>query len=109
MEAPIPSLLSLKDCGRDAMGAPWHRPGNYSAHVKTVADHGLFGVMLTTWHTLKQDMAIILGCAKDCGAVTFPWSAFSGHREETATLLRKVSFEGNTYADSGWSREQIEI
>lgn len=109
VEAPVPSLLSLKDCGRDAMGAPWHRPGNYSAHVKTVADHGLFGVMLTTWHTLKQDMAIILGCAKDCGAVTFPWSDFSGHREETATLLRKVSFEGNSYADSGWSREQIEI
>ena len=32
--------------------------------------------------------------------------AFS--KSETATLLRKVSFEGNTYADCGWSKEQIE-
>lgn len=51
----------------------------------------------------------ILGCAKKCGTVTFPWSRYSGLRDETATLLRIVSFEGNGYTDSGWSKYQIEI
>jgi hypothetical protein len=39
---------------------------------------------------------------------TFPWGRYSGDSEHTATLLRRVSFEGNTYADCGWSKEQIE-
>lgn len=108
VDAPIPSLLSLKDCGRDVIGAPWYKEGNYCAHIQTIADNAMFGIMLTTWHTLKQHMPSVLGCAKACGAVTFPWSAFSGRREETATLLRKVSFEGNAYADCGWAKEQIE-
>lgn len=74
-----------------------------------MAEHQLFGVMLTTWHTLKQHMHSILGCAKAFGAVTFPWSDYSGLREETATLLRRVSIEGNAYEDCGWSKEQIEV
>lgn len=108
-EIPIPSLLSLKNCGRDTIGAPWYNKSNYSAHVQTIVDNDLFGIMLTTWHTLKQNMRSILGCAKECGAKTFIWSEYSGLMEETATLLRKVSFEGNTYSDCGWSKQQIEI
>jgi hypothetical protein len=109
VETPIPSLLSLKNCGRDAMGAPWFEAQNYNAHVQTIENNDLFGIMLTTWHTLKEHMISILGCAKKCGAKSFVWSEYSGLREETATLLRRVSFEGNTYADSGWSKEQIEV
>lgn len=108
-ETPIPSLLSLKNCGRDVMGAPWFNPKNYSAHIETVAQNEMFGIMLTTWHTLKGNMQSILGCAKKCGARSFVWSEYSGLREETATLLRRVSFEGNTYEDCGWSKEQIEV
>ena len=108
-ETPIPSLLSLKNCGRDVMGAPWFNPKNYSAHIETVAQNEMFGIMLTTWHTLKGNMHSILGCAKKCGARSFVWSEYSGLREETATLLRRVSFEGNTYEDCGWSKEQIEV
>ena len=107
-EAPIPSLASLQNCGRDIIGAPWYKPENYSAHIDTVVDGGMYGIMLTTWHMLQKYMHSILGCAKKCGASTFTWSEFSGLREETATLLRRVSFEGNTYADCGWSKEQIE-
>ena len=91
------------------MGAPWYNVHNYRAHIQTVKDNDMFGLMLTTWHTLKYHMGSILGCAHDCGAVTFPWSEFSGSAEETATLLRRVSFEGNSYADCGWSKEQIEV
>lgn len=108
-EAPIPSLLSLKDNIRDTMGAPWYDKANYTAHIDTVEEYGMFGIMMTTWHKLKEYMPSVLGCAKECGAVTFPWSQFSGLREETATLLRRVSFEGNSYADSGWSKEQVEV
>ena len=108
-ETPIPSLLSLKNCGRDAMGAPWFKAQNYNAHVQTIENNDLFGIMLTTWHTLKSNMQSILGCAKKCGAKSFVWSEYSGLREETATLLRRVSFEGNTYFDCGWSKEQIEV
>lgn len=108
-EAPIEPLLSLKGNIRDAMGAPWFEPKNYAAYAKTIADHGFFGIMMTTWHTLKEKMPCILGCAKECGAVTFPWSACGRLDAETASLLRRLSFEGNTYADSGWSKEQIEV
>ncbi len=108
-DVPVPSLLSLKDCGRDVIGAPWTVPENYRAHTETVRQHGMHGVMLTTWHTLRQYMYEILGFAKQFGASTFFWSAFSGLNEETATLLRRVSFEGNSYSDSGWSKAQIEF
>lgn len=107
--APIPSLTSLKDCGYDTIGAPWYNERNYSAHIQTVMKNEMFGVMLTTWHTLKDNMHSVLGCAKKCSARSFVWSEFSGLREETATLLRRVSFEGNNYADCGWSKEQIEV
>ncbi len=109
VDIPVPSLLSLKNCGHDVMGAPWFDEGNYTAHVQTVAENGLFGVMLTTWHLLKQNMPSILGCAKKLGAAMFYWSAFSGTHEETATLLRRLSFEGNTYEECGWSKKQIEV
>jgi hypothetical protein len=43
-----------------------------------------------------------------CGAKTFAWS-LGRTKEETASMLRRISFEGNTYADCGWSKEQIEM
>jgi len=64
---------------------------------------------MTTWHTLKEYMPSILGCAKKCGAQSFVWSKFSRLREESATMLRRISYEGNDYASSGWSKEQIEV
>ncbi len=109
LQAPIETLLSLKGNKRDAMGAPWYEKGNSAAFVETVAENDLFGIMMTTWQALKEHMDCILKCAKECGASTFPWSEFSGVREETATILRKISFEGNSYADCGWAKEQIEL
>ena len=107
--APIPSTVDLAAYGYDMIGAPWYDAANYKAHVQTVRDNNLFGVMLTTWHTLKDYMPSILGCAKEMGAVSHVWSEYSGLHEETATLLRRVSFEGNSYTDSGWSKYQMEI
>ncbi len=107
---PVPSLASLKDCGKDVMGAPFLTFNNCKAHVETIVQNDLFGVMHTTWHLLKDCMYTVLECAKLCGAVTFPWSQLGeGFNEETATLLRFVSFEGNTYRESGWAPEQIDL
>ncbi|MBE6937713.1 MAG: hypothetical protein E7460_04070 [Ruminococcaceae bacterium] len=109
VETPIPSLVSLKNCGRDVIGAPWYNEQNYSAHVQTVRDNAMYGIMLTTWHTLKEHMPSIPGCAKKLGAKFFTWSDYSGLQEETATLLRRVSFEGNSYSNCGWSKQQIDF
>ena len=108
-EIPIPSLESLKDCGRDCVGAPWENPGNYSAHIETIVNNNMFGIMLTTWHTLKHRMASIPDCANKLGARSFVWSDCSGSSEITATMLRRISFEGNTYESSGWIKAQIEV
>ena len=107
---PIPTAMSLKDSGHDVMGAPWTtKPANYRAWVKTIAENDLFGLMMTTWHTMKEELHGVLDCARMCGAAQFPWSRFSGPREETATLLRRVSYNGNTVETAGWSRWQIEV
>lgn len=106
---PIPTLEHLKDSGHEVIGAPWYSEGNFVAHIKTVTEYSLNGIMLTTWHTLKQHMRSILACAKFCGAKSFTWAGFSAVNIETATLLRRLSFEGNTYSDSGFSKEQIEV
>lgn len=108
-DIPIPSLESLKDCGRDCIGAPWEHPGNYSAHIETIAQNNMYGIMLTTWHTLKNRMISIPDCAAKLGAKSFVWQNCSGAPEITATMLRRISFEGNTYESSGWSKQQIEI
>ena len=105
----IPTLVSLKDCGRDAMGAPWYDERNCTAYANTIAEHDFHGIMLTTWHTLKKEARSILMCAHKCGAKSYTWSASSRYYEETATLMRHVSFEGNDYYSSGWSKEQIEV
>lgn len=106
---PVNTLLSLKDHRCDTVAAPWYDESNYNVMIDTVANYGLYGVMLTTWHTLKEKMPSILGCAKKCGASTFSWSGYSGNHQETATMLRRISFEGNSYVDCGWSKYQIEI
>ena len=110
-DIPIPSLASLKNSGRDVMGAPWFEGGNQFAHVKTINEQELFGIMLTTWHTLNEKIPSVLGCAKHCGAVGFYWSRPNGLElhVETATLLRRISFEGNSYEECGWSKNQIEV
>ena len=108
-EVPVPSLMSLRNCGRDCMGAPWEHPGNYTAHIETIAQNNFFGIMLTTWHTLKNRITAVTDCARKLGAKSFVWKAYSGDPETTATMLRRVSFEGNSYESSGWSKAQIDV
>lgn len=107
-ETPIPSLESLKNSSHDCMGAPWFNKENHSAHINTIKENNMFGIMLTTWDALKHHFPNILECAKLLGCKGFVWSV-ERPLEETATLMRKISFEGNNYEDCGWSAFQIEV
>ena len=108
-QSPLKSSVYLKDKGCTVVCAPWYDYSNITAHIETIKENNLFGVMLTTWHTLYEKIPSILNCAKKCGSVTFDWSGISGDGEEVATLLRKVAFEDRTYTEYGWRRFQVEI
>ncbi len=111
--ATTTKYMADKKIGFDIMHAPWTKKGNYTASVNTVKQLGIFGFMMTTWHTMAMETPAVLGAARLFGAPTAPWSSFGGiegicGREETATLLRKLSFEGvGNYRDAGWCDEEI--
>ena len=106
-KAPVPTSLYLKSSGFDIMGAPWLNAENGKAHIDTAADNGLFGVMLTTWHTLPKDGQSILRFAQNFGAASSPYSPICTRNTEPATLLRKLTFEPITYEQAGWMTHQI--
>jgi len=108
-EAPVESLEYFKDKGLDIIGAPWFGHENMLSHVETVTKNDLFGLMLTTWHTIYESFFHIQWCAYDMGAVEFPWGNSSAHTMMTSKLVRIVNFEDECipYEKCGWSDHQI--
>lgn len=107
-QAPVPSSLIFKENGFDVLGCPWDKEKNIDAHYLTATESGTFGLMMTTWHTLHTMMHCILYFARKCGLPKVAWSDFAGHRRlEIATVLRKISPTGITYADSGFCPRQL--
>lgn len=109
LEKPIETSVYLKEKGFDVLGAPWFKIPNCQAHVDTIQEEKLFGLMVTTWHTLAEKMSHIVEDALMCGAYQSPWSGRAGSkiRTETATLLRKVCFVNGDYKEAGWTDSQI--
>ena len=109
LQAPVKTSVYLKEKGFDVLGAPWFEDANCRAHVDTAREHGLMGVMVTTWHTLAQKMPHIVADALMCGAFQSPWSGTESSkvRTETAALLRKVCFADGDYKEAGWTDSQI--
>lgn len=108
-EAPVATSLYLAGKGFDIMGAPWLDVQNGYAHADTAVEHGLYGVMETTWHTMAREAYKMLPFARRLGAAEAPWSKVSGPREEVATLLRKLVPEEKTYEETGWMKRQIVV
>lgn len=108
-EAPVSTTEYLKDCGFSVLGAPWLDRENGLAHIETVEKNRLFGVMLTTWHILSAELPKILSFARNFGAAKSPWSSVSDLHAETATMLRKLSFEKPSYEECGWVDKQTHI
>ena len=111
---PTADYINKKAPEFDIMCAPWTDYGNFGAAINTVKSLSLFGFMMTTWHTMAKKMYTVLESARLFGAPKAPWSDFSGSvegkREECATLLRKLSFEGpSSYRDAGWCDEEISL
>ena len=111
-EAPLTTSEYLSErCDFDIVTAPWHEEKNIEACADTAIDLGLHGFMMTTWHSMFRYAPAILHAARRCGAAKAPWSdscAHGFHYTETATLLRKLSFEGaNSYEDAGWVSREI--
>lgn len=109
MEAPIKTSVYLRDKGFEVIGVPWFEYANSQAHVDTVKNSGLLGVMVSTWHTLAQRMPHIVMDAVQMGAYQSPWSGSAGHKieTETAALLRKVMFVEGNYQEAGWTDAQV--
>lgn len=109
LQPPVKTSIYLKQQGFQVLGAPWFQRENCRAYVDTVRDSGLMGIMVTTWHTLAQQMPHVVTDALLCGAYQSPWSGpeDSRVRTETAALLRKVSGPAATYAQAGWTDSQI--
>lgn len=108
-EVPVKTSIYLKSHGFKVLGTPWLDTENCMAHVETACANELQGVMITTWHTLSQQMPQIVTAAKLCGAYGMSDSVKEKGRisAETATLLRKVDFAKGKYEDCGWTVSQL--
>lgn len=105
-KAPISTSLYYKDKGFDIIGAPWLNIQNGKAHIDTVSQNGLFGVMLTTWHTLFKDIENLIPFAEELGA-KLPWFYEGVSSTATATLLRCLLPSQGSYEKSGYSKLQL--
>lgn len=106
--SPIPTSLIFKAAGFDVIGCPWDKPRNIDAHRATHREHGTFGLMMTTWHTLPSGISSTLYFARKCGLAATDWSAHAGHRNlEIATVLRKLTPAPAPYREHGFCPRQI--
>lgn len=107
--APVESLTSLKDCGHDVIGAPWYIDYGYKNMIDTVEQYGMFGIMMTTWHVLCNETPQIVELARYLNISLFPWEGSCKPFYVASSILRRVSFDGCTYAQTGWKQTQIEV
>lgn len=107
-EFPVETSLSLKNSGFNTLLCPWSvKYYNVEACAKTVRENDLFGIMHTTWHTLKSGTPYIYKVAEECWG-THENEAWSSYAVKTAEVLRKVYPTGGDYKKSGWSCREIE-
>ena len=109
LTSPVRSSLIFKEAGFEVLGCPWDKYKNVDAHYDTAIHYGTDGLMMTTWHTLHTIMPLLLHCARRCGLPKTDWSDHAGHHKlEVATILRKLSPNGESYADSGFCARQLQ-
>ena len=106
---PINTSLFFKEQGFDVIPCSWNvGEENIVVSCDTVKNHNLFGYMHTTWHTLENEMHVVVA------------AGISGYKKEynlaqyknvikpiTASLIRKVSPSNGDYKKSGWVKKQV--
>lgn len=109
-KAPVPTATYHSGKGFEIIGAPWYLKDNIKAYTETAKMGYIDGVMVTTWHTLARFTHSVLLAAREMGAPKAPWSDVSTFKHETATLLRKLNFEGFTsYEECGFAESEISL
>lgn len=107
--APWKTSQYLRDKGFDVLCAPWYEAPNYAAALQTAREENLFGVMLTTWHTLNRETPSIAAFANALGVSRAAFTGKSHPYAETAALLRRLSPGAKRYEDCGWMEKQITV
>lgn len=106
---PVESLTSLKDCGHDVIGAPWYNETGYKNMVDTLEQYNMYGVLMTTWHTLNYETPALISFARYLNVSLFPWENSCKPFYIASSILRRVSFDGCSYEQAGWKQQQIEV
>lgn len=108
-QSPIRTSVYLKQKGYSVLCTPWYDTQNCKAHVETVIENNLMGILVTTWHTLSEKVTQIILAAVFCGAYHSPWAGEVKNEieTETAALLRKAYFVQGDYKQAGWTDRQI--
>jgi len=93
--------------GYSVLGCPWFTRKQVLTFLAT---EGLYGMMITTWHTLPDNLDTVLTFAHDMGAYTPYWYGQSVNWTETAALWRKTGTGLSlSYDDYGWHSKQVTI
>lgn len=107
-DAPVKTALYLKNSGFRVFLCPWvDGTDQTNACLETVKNHGLDGILHTTWHTLSSGMPYVAKTARGCfqhDDVRDRNPAL--HLVKTAELLRKVFDAQGDFRMSGWSKSE---
>lgn len=103
------SSVVFKKENFEVFPCPWYSDKNIDSSMKTVESLQLGGSILTTWHTLYQNMPIVLYNARVLGLPENAWSKYSNRRSETAVLFNKIPSYSKKYKDLGFAERQINV
>lgn len=115
---PLETSIILKEAGFDIVTCPWDEGFNESdACIKTAKEHGLYGILHTTWHTLSKGTPHVVRNAVACWEdVGFKGNKlkeveieFASYSVKTAAVLRKVWFADGDYKKAGWAKHEIGV
>ena len=106
---PIETALFFKERGYEVLCCPWDKDENVQASAEMIREHGLKGVLHTTWNTLQTMRG--LRAAAYSAALSWNKAEFKAKPEyqgcEIGALLRKLDFPHGEYADCGWMKQQL--
>ena len=104
-EYPIETSFVFKNAGFDVLVCPWDRGYEKAMACVNTAKDGLYGVMHTTWNTLKDGYPYLLFVANGCQGVkeidhAHPYC-------QMAEIIRRAYFTDGDYLKAGWYEKQF--
>lgn len=100
------------DEGFDVLTAPWHDRQNIIALGEMAVEENLFGMMLTTWHTLPVTMGGIplagsIMWGGESASKDSPQYASAYRLTAAAAFLRRIRKGPVDYCDAGWRSYEV--